>query len=114
MPLTNPLTNPLALRLITMGVAQFFDLGTFVTMVRAHGVAAEVNPIVAALASDYGIPTVALVKFALVILVASTTLILATRIRTPMATRLAVVVVFTGIFAGLVGGWSNAVAIGVF
>ena len=97
-----------------MGVAQFFDLGTFITMIRTHGVAAEANPLVAALATDYGIPVVALVKAALIVLVASTTIVLTNRIRTPMATRLAVVVVFTGIFAGLVGGWSNAVAIGVF
>ena len=109
-----PLTNPLALRVITMGVAQFFDFGTFITMVRAHGVGAEANPIVSALATDYGIPVVALAKVALVLLVGSTTLILTRRIGTPMATRLAVVVVFTGIFAGLVGGWTNAVAIGIF
>ena len=94
---------------VAMSAAQLFDLATFVTMVRQLGPAAELNPLVSALFGLYGYPMVAIVKVTLLALVTAITTILIARDARP---RLARGVVALGFLVGLVGGVSNAIAIG--
>jgi hypothetical protein len=98
--------------LLTMVAAQLFDLGTFVQMLRRVGPAAETNPFVAGALSSDGLPTIILAKLVLVLFLASLAVVL-TRARQPRAGRIAAFVIGASIVAGLVGGGSNALAIGV-
>ena len=93
-----------------MSAAQLFDLATFMRMVHQLGPAAEVNPLVGAVFAVYGYPMVAIVKIVLLALVTSVATILFARATRP---RLATGVVALGILIGLVGGLSNAIALGV-
>ncbi len=93
-----------------MSAAQLFDLATFVSMVRQLGPAAELNPLVGAMYAVYGYPMIAIVKIVLLALVTAVATILIARAARP---RLAGGVVALGILIGLVGGLSNAIAIGV-
>lgn len=95
--------------ILTMSAAQLFDLATFVTMVRQLGPAAEVNPLVSALFGMYGYPMVAIAKVTLLAIVTAITTILIAR---NSRSRLAGGVVALGILVGIVGGLSNAIAIG--
>ena len=92
-----------------MSAAQLFDLATFVTMVHKLGPAAELNPLVGALFAVYGYPMVAIVKIVLLALVSAISTILIIRTARP---RLAAGLVGLGILIGLIGGLSNAIAIG--
>ena len=92
-----------------MSAAQLFDLATFVTMVDKLGPASELNPIVSALYALYGFPMVAIVKVVLLALVTAISTILIAASARP---RLARGIVALGILVGLVGGLSNAMAIG--
>ena len=94
---------------LTMSAAQLLDLATFVSMVRQLGPAAELNPIVGGLFAVYGYPMVAIVKIVLLALVTAVTTILFARSSRP---RLAGSVVALGILIGIVGGLSNAIAVG--
>lgn len=94
---------------LTMSAAQLFDLATFVTMVHKLGPAAELNPLVGALFAVYGYPMVAIVKIVLLALVSAISTILIVRTARP---RLAAGLVGLGILIGLIGGLSNAIAIG--
>ena len=67
---------PVAIRLLTLAVAQLLDFGTFVPMVRWDGSRAEANPFVAAMLVDYGLPLVAVAKIALVVIVSAVVVIL--------------------------------------
>jgi hypothetical protein len=99
-------------RLAALFAAQFFDLGTFSLMVGRHGVAAEVNPIVAQGFADWGMALVVVAKLALVLLVGSIVVVLAQyRPARPMSLRLAAVVTIVAVAAGLTGGVSNVVAL---
>ena len=95
---------------LTMSAAQLFDLATFMQMVHQLGPAAEVNPLVGAVYAAYGYPMVAVVKIVLLALVTAVATILIARTTRP---RLAAGVVSLGILIGLVGGLSNAIALGV-
>jgi hypothetical protein len=94
---------------LTMSAAQLLDLATFMAMVRQLGPTAEVNPIVSALFGLYGYPAVAIAKVALLAVVTAITTIL---IAKNAGSRLAGGLVALGILVGLVGGLSNAIAIG--
>ena len=94
---------------LTMSAAQLFDLATFVAMVHKLGPAAELNPLVGALFALYGYPMVAIVKVVLLALVSAVSTILIIKTARP---RLAAGLVGLGILIGLVGGLSNAIAIG--
>ena len=101
------------LALLTLTIAQLFDLGTFVRMVEWHGSAAEANPLVHGLLVAFGLPFVAVVKVAALSLVVAVIAVLAGRAaagagRPAGAARLIGVVVAVAIIAGLVGGFSNA------
>ena len=92
-----------------MSAAQLLDLATFMTMVRQLGPAAEVNPLVSAMFGVYGYPVVAIAKVALLAIVTAITTIL---IAKNAGSRLAGGLIALGILVGLVGGLSNAIAIG--
>jgi hypothetical protein len=98
------------LALVTIAAAQLFDLVTFVVMVRAHGLAVELNPIVEAGGASIGIAGLALAKAALVLLLVSGVILLR---HGPWGDhpRLAGLVAGFGIVAGLVGGVANILAI---
>jgi hypothetical protein len=96
---------------LAMSAAQLLDLATFVAMVRQLGPAAELNPLVSALYALYGYPMVAIVKIVLLALVTAIVTILFARSSQPRP-RLAAGLVALGILIGLVGGVSNAMAVG--
>jgi hypothetical protein len=98
------------LALLTIGIAQFFDFGTFVVMMRIHGPAAELNPLVASGFGSIGIVGLAFAKSALVLLVVSGVVLLRQG-RWGERRRLAGFLTGLAILAGLIGGTSNAIAI---
>lgn len=99
------------IRLLVVAVAQLFDLGTFVAMVARHGPAAEANPLISTLLTEWGLPMVAVAKVALIALV-STSAILLYRSGTARSRWLSGAVVAVAIVAGIIGGGSNALVIG--
>lgn len=101
----------MVLAVITLTVAQLFDLGTFVRMVAGHGAAAEVNPLVRYLLTDFGLPMIIAAKLAVLSLVVAVIAQLAGRASQPEHRRLVGAVIAAAIVAGLVGGWSNAAVI---
>ena len=101
----------LPVALVTMAIAQLFDLATFVTMVRRFGPTAEANPVVAAVLGSGGVQAVVLAKVALVVLVASVTVVLV-RHRDRGMVRAAQILLACAIAAGVFGGWTNALTIG--
>jgi hypothetical protein len=99
----------MVLRIIVLAAAQFLDFGTFVPMVSLYGPAAEANPIVAYLFVDFGLPVLALAKVALVAVVVAAVVSLSA---VPGRQRhLGAFVLWSGIIAGIVGGWSNALVL---
>ena len=96
------------LALLTLTVAQLFDLGTFVRMIAIHGAAAEANPLVRLVLIDDGLATLAVAKLAALSLVVAVVVVLAGRSDGPGHARLAASVVAVAIVAGMIGGWSNA------
>jgi hypothetical protein len=98
----------LRFRIAAIFAAQLFDFGTFARMVERHGIRAEANPIVAHGFIAFGLPLVALVKIALVILVGSAIVILGRKGQSdPRSMRLAAIVVVVAVIGGLIGGISN-------
>jgi hypothetical protein len=102
------LPNAAAGMLLAVGSAQGADALTFVRMVRDHGIRAEANPFVAALASGGDMAAMVLAKAALVVVVVAVFAILATR--HPVA---ASVIATAGVVAGLIGAYSNVAVIAV-
>ena len=105
-------TGAMLVPIVTMTVAQFFDFGTFVFMVRRHGLVAEANPLVADIVAAWGLVGIVVAKVALVVLVATTAIILARDGRTSGRRRMGAAVLTLGIVAGLVGGLTNALTAG--
>ena len=98
-----------AMPLIALGilaVAQMFDYVSFMVMIERHGLAAELNPIVVALANNVGLLGLTLVKAGAVLFLAFTVLLLLPRRR-----HVAVGVLSVGIVLGVVGGVSNVMTI---
>lgn len=106
----------LPVALVTMAIAQLFDLATFVTMVRRFGPGAEANPVVGAVLGTGGVEAVILVKVALVVLVGAVTIMLVSHRerghRHQGMVRAAKVLLGCAIAAGVFGGWTNALTIG--
>ncbi|TMQ10073.1 MAG: hypothetical protein E6J90_36820 [Deltaproteobacteria bacterium] len=96
------------LAIITVTVAQLFDLGTFVRMIAGHGPEAETNPIVRYLLLDHGMPTLIVAKIVVLSLVVAVVAELAGRSSQVEHRSTVAAVVAVAIVAGLVGGWSNA------
>ncbi len=93
--------------LIAVGVAQAGDLVTFVRMVALRGPGAEMNPIVGHAVLAFGVPALVAVKVALVLFVVWTFAIVARRYY-----RLAFAVASLATLVGILGAWSNILAIG--
>ena len=102
----------LPFRIASVLAAQLFDFGTSTLMVGRHGIAAEMNPIVGHSFAAFGMPLVALLKVALVVLLASTIVILDRgspgRRRFP---GLAAMIAVLAVVGGLVGGIANTIAL---
>lgn len=101
----------LRFRLTAMAAAQFFDLGTFGRMVGRHGIRAELNPIIAQGYHMFGWPMVILLKFVLVMLVASVVvLLMRANQQGGLSPRLASIVTVVAVVVGVIGGVSNLLA----
>ena len=86
--------------------AHIADYTTFVVMVARHGLGSELNPIVAMLAEDWGLALLTVAKFATVLFVAATFLIVG-RTRPKLGST----VLAFGIFIGGLGAYSNLITI---
>jgi hypothetical protein len=101
----------LRFRLAALLAAQLFDFGTFTLMIGKHGIAAEVNPLVAQGYVTYGFPVLILVKLLLVVLLGSIVVLLARDVPTrPAARGFAATITVLAVTAGLIGGISNVLA----
>jgi hypothetical protein len=89
-----------------LAVAQLFDYVSFMIMIDRHGLAAELNPIVVALASNVGLIGLTAVKAGAVIFLAFAVLLLMPRRR-----HVAIAVLTVGVVLGVVGGVSNVMTI---
>jgi hypothetical protein len=87
-------------------IAHAFDYGTFLVMVTRHGLDAELNPFAVSIMQDYGLEALAMTKFAAVLLVAATFLIVGRK-----RPRLAGGVLACGIFVGGFGAYTNILTI---
>ena len=87
-------------------LAHIADYSTFVIMVARHGLDAEANPLVATLHAEWGLALLTVAKFATVLFVAATFLIVG-RTRP----RLGAMVLAFGIFIGGLGAISNIATI---
>jgi hypothetical protein len=95
-----------ALGIALLIVAHALDYGTFLAMIVRHGITMELNPIVSALAQEYGLTLLTAAKVAAVLLVAATFMHLA---RThPRAARS---VLGVGIVVGTLGAFSNVISL---
>lgn len=94
-----------AVALALLAATQVADYVTFLVMVGTHGLAAELNPIVAALAAE-GLGLLTMAKASLVVFVGSVFLV-SRRVR-PRPARAALGV---GIVVGAVGAASNLLAL---
>jgi hypothetical protein len=87
-------------------LAHAADYATFIVMVTRKGIGYELNPIVAHIAQEYGLALLTVAKFATVLLVAVTFIIVSRTRR-----RVAGSVLAVGILVGSVGAYSNVLAI---
>ena len=87
-------------------IAHIADYTTFVVMITRRGLGAELNPLVATIFEDWGLPLLTVAKFATVLLVAAVFLIVG-RERPRMATG----VLAFGVFIGALGAYSNLATI---
>jgi hypothetical protein len=93
---------PQALALGVLALAHLFDYTSFIVMVDRHGLGAEANPIVVALAQELGLPGLTLAKIVTVAFAALLMTLIA-----PHRRRIAMGLFMFGVAAGLVGGISN-------
>ncbi|MFV2064185.1 MAG: hypothetical protein ACC726_11845 [Chloroflexota bacterium] len=87
-------------------VAHVADYATFLVMITKRGIGSELNPIVATIAEEQGLALLTVAKFATVLLVATTFLIVG-RTRP----KVAVSVLAIGVAVGSLGAISNIAAI---
>jgi hypothetical protein len=95
-------------RIAAVIAAQLFDFATFTIMVSRHGIGTELNPLVAHGFAGFGMPIVAVMKVALVLLVGSIIVVLDRPDR--RLPWIAPVIAVLAVIAGLVGGLSNTIA----
>ena len=101
----------LPFRLATLLAAQMFDFATFTIMIGRHGIAAETNPLVAGGFAAFGMPILALMKIALIALLASIVVILdREQPRRRFGLELAALFSVLAVAGGLLGGISNVLA----
>ena len=95
-----------AFALVVLSLAHIFDYTSFLALMVRHGLAAEANPIVVALAQETGLPGLTLAK---IISVAFATLMVS--VIFSWRRSVAVAVLVFGVAAGLIGGISNIAAL---
>lgn len=95
------------LRLVTLALAQSFDLATFSVMVARHGPAAEANPLVSDLFVTHGMPAVLVAKIALVVLIGALSVAAAANDRRGVWSIVGGLPLALAIAAGLIGGITN-------
>ena len=98
------------LRLVTLLLAQSFDLATFSVMVARHGAAAEANPIVNDLFGMFGMSAVVVAKVALVILIGALCVASSARGGEGAWSIIGGLPLALAIAAGLIGGITSAAA----
>jgi hypothetical protein len=86
-------------------LAHLADYTTFMVMVVRNGISEELNPIVVTIAEDHGLALLTVAKFATVLLVASTFLVV-NRSRPKMAAS----VLTIGVLVGGLGAFSNIIS----
>jgi len=97
--------------LTSIAVAQMFDFATFTVMIDRRGIASEMNPLVAAGFAVGGMPILALMKIALVVLLASVVVIMGRdQPRRRSGLELAALISVLAAVGGLLGGISNVLA----
>jgi hypothetical protein len=106
--LVRRLGSEMGLRVVTLFLAQSFDLATFSIMVARHGAGAEANPVVSDIFDSYGMPAVVIVKFALIIGVAALALAASGQGSRKLWGFVGGLPVAVAIAAGLIGGITNA------
>ena len=99
------------LRLVTLLLAQAFDLATFSVMVARHGAEAEANPIVNDLFGAYGMSAVVFAKLTLVILIGALCVASSARGGRGAWSVIGGLPLALAIAAGLIGGITNAAAL---
>jgi hypothetical protein len=87
-------------------LAHVADYTTFMVMVTQRGLGVELNPLVATLFDDWGVPLLTVAKFATVLLVAAVFLIVGRE-----RPRIAAGVLAFGVFIGALGTLSNLATI---
>lgn len=92
--------------LIFLVVAHAFDYVTFLIMTSKHGLAAELNPVVVSLATQFGLPGLTIAKMASVAFLAGVVILAA-----PQRRRVAGTLAVIGITIGVFGGVSNIASI---
>jgi hypothetical protein len=95
-----------AFGILMLIVAHAADYATFVLMVAQNGIGSELNPIVTKIAEEHGLALLTVAKFATVLLVATTFLIIM-RSRPKVAGS----VLGIGILVGSLGAYSNIISI---
>ena len=97
--------------LTSLAAAQLFDFATFTSMIDRHGIAFEANPLVASGFAVGGMPLLALMKIALLVLLVSIVVILGRdQPRRRFGPELAGLISVIAMVGGLVGGISNVLA----
>ncbi|MEA2621456.1 MAG: hypothetical protein QOH61_366 [Chloroflexota bacterium] len=96
-----------AITLSLLALAHLFDFSTFLVMTSRHGLAAELNPIVVFMATEFGLPGLTVAKLASVIFLGLTAVLLY-RVR---RNRTAALLLTIGVIAGVIGGCSNIASI---
>jgi hypothetical protein len=94
-----------AFALVVLSLAHIFDYTSFLALMARHGIAAEGNPLVVALATETGLPGLTLAKIISVVFATVLVSVIASWRRS-----VAVVVLIFGVAAGIVGGLSNIAA----
>ena len=89
-----------------LALAQLFDYVSFMFMIERHGLDAELNPIVVALADNVGLIGLTLVKVGAVAFLGFAVLLLM-----PRRPHVATGVLAVGVVLGVVGGVSNVMTI---
>jgi len=92
--------------LIFLVAAHAFDYFSFLVMTAKHGLAAEFNPIVVALAQEFGLPGLTIAKLGSVAFLAGVVILAA-----PQRRKVAGALLVIGISAGMIGGISNVASI---
>ena len=101
----------LPFRLTSVVAAQMFDYGTFTVMIDRRGIAAEMNPIIVTGFLAFGLPVLALMKVALIVIIASIVFLLAReRPLRRSVPGLAASITILAVFGGLFGGITNFLA----